>query len=171
MIDRMLAALCLPVVLASCAAHQRIETGRVGQLPVPAGIVMDAQGIGDPAFARTVEDGLRRRGFSQDGSPKYRVEVMLSHVPGKTGLFAPSSDPEGLQSWTLSPAASSSTKTYRAVLTMTDITHGQEIVRVFADERMRRAPADYESHLAEALLTELGKIDLGPVNSPAGGGG
>lgn len=159
------ALVLIPAALALAAcAHDRVETGLAGQRPAPSSVGFAPDSLSSGKFAVRIKDGLVGQGFTLSDQPVYRVDLTLAEIPGRAGLYVPAAQ-EGERVWTVAPSRSRASKTYRATISFTDVASGREIMRAYAHERRRRAPADEETHLADALLSQIAM--QAPMTSPA----
>jgi hypothetical protein len=146
------------VLLASCASLPPMEIEDTGSLPPPAGFQLRHDETGaSSAFAAAIATELEARGFTDTERPDYLVQIAGSDLPGKTGLFVPDA-PTGeddQQQWLSSPTRTSSIRTRRLVISVTEIASGREVYRVHGIAPYRSGQADHVDRLANAILAQL----------------
>ena len=115
-----------------------------------------------------IVDGLEKHGFILSDRPSYRLQLSLSQLRGKVGLFAPDAKEKAVGVWTMSPARSRTITTVRATMSLTDAATGRELFRAYANERSRDVTADPSERLAEALVNQLQDPSLNQVPGRSG---
>ncbi|MCW2389620.1 hypothetical protein M2333_002666 [Sphingobium sp. B11D3B] len=150
-----------------CSPSARLETGHSGDAPLPAGIVVVTDASVPPHFTATVIESLNAQGFPLAERPAYRLQLSVSQMRGRTGLFAPDELEEAGRKWIMKPARARSATTVRATMRLTDAMTGRELFRAYANERSRAEAADLSKGLADALVIQLQQplSDLGPARS------
>lgn len=138
-----------------------MEIGDAGSLPAPAGYRLNNDGTGaSPRFVEAVLAELGVRGFREAedaGHPDYFVQIAGSDLPGKTGLFLPDAPPgeDGERQWLSSPTNRRSVRTRWLVLSITEISSGREVYRIYGSAHYRSGQAGNDERLTDAILAQL----------------
>lgn len=158
MVDlKILPAIGVAFAVASCTPSARLELGHSGAAPHPATIGVSTDSTVPPQFESAVIDGLKAQGFTLSDRPSYRLQLSVSHMRGKAGLFAPDEQQSAINSWIMHPARSRSVTTVRATMRLTDAMTGRELFRAHANERSKKDMLEIGKRLADALVNQLQK--------------
>lgn len=142
-------------MLSGCASAPPLESGYRGTAPQPAGFALIAGDAVPDSFETAIEERLAKQGFSPSDRSSYQLQLSLSEAPGKMGLVAAEKEIDAKTSWTMSPARSRSTRTYRATLSLTEAATGRELFHAHANVRARKAQPGTDARLADALVAQL----------------
>ncbi|QSR19070.1 hypothetical protein [Novosphingobium sp. KA1] len=85
-------------------------------------------------LADELEAGLVAQGFSASDRGAYLVQLTVSDLPGRAGLFAPSEGGASAGAWLLAPSRSRSRMQRVVVLSLSDRATGRNLYRVLASE-------------------------------------
>ena len=152
---KILPAIGVAFFVASCAPSTRLEVGHSGDAPHPASIAVSTDATVPTQFRSVFIDGLKAQGFTLSEHPSYRLQLSVSQMRGKAGLFAPDEQENANNSWIMAPARSRSSTTVRATMRLTDAVSGLELFRAYANERSSKAALDLSNRLADALVNQL----------------
>ena len=165
---KILPAIGMAFVVAGCTSGTRMEVGHSGNAPDPASIAVSADAGLPTQFEAAVVDSLKTQGFTLSEHPSYRLELSVSQLRGKAGLFAPDEQGRASSVWIMSPARSRSATTVRATMRLIDVVNGRELFRAYANERSNKAPLDVGKRLADALINQLQMPQLQPSSPDHG---
>lgn len=116
--------------------------------------MLDAEIIDGP-IREEILGSFATHGFRASEQARYIVQFTLSDVPGKTGLFAPTGNPDTDTRWLIAPSRSRSISLRAAILTISDRTTGQELYRIAASEPLRENKSASPDGIVQLLMAEL----------------
>jgi len=164
---KILPAIGAAFAVASCTPSTRLEVGHSGDAPHPASIALSTDATVSTQFQSVVIDGLKAQGFTLSDRPSYRLQLSISQMRGKAGLFAPDEQEGASNAWIMAPARSRSATTVRATMRLTDAVTGRELFRAYANERSSKEALDLSKGLADALVSQLHRSSTDHASEPS----
>ena len=164
---KILPAIGVAFAVASCTPSTRLEVGHSGDAPHPASIALSMDDTVPAQFEASFIEGLKTQGFTLSDRPSYRLQLSVSQMRGKAGLFAPDQQGDASNAWIMAPARSRSAMTVRATMRLTDAVSGRELFRAYANERSSKEALDLSDRLADALISQLQQSSPDHASEPS----